>query len=490
MFRPVVTVLTVLLAAAGAAAQGGGITDAPAKASVAPQRQAGDEVRLVVTNPPASMRALEYRLAFRPTEQIEGNASSQWLQACVLHGKDSARTELVSDWLGAKDEAFDQDAAWAAISGFVHDVYPVALVAARKEQCDWGSPIRSEGIATLLPELASLRDIARSIALKARIELWNKDFEAAAETLSVGLALTSDLGNSPTLIQGLVGIAVGSHMCEQLEQWVRTANAPSLYWPLSHLDTPLVSMSRAYSFESSMLDFTFPDLARLKSGAISPQEAARLSADVLTNLGSMNTGEESSSGTLASFAAAASAYPSARAYLIGQGMSAAEVEALPVSFVTLRWQIESYQRYADEVFKWTSLPFFEVEPVMERVWPAMAEEMQRAQSQQPMLMVLPAINNSFVSSVVFERRFALLRVMEALRLYAAEHNAFPGSLAQITTLPVPNDPVTGQPFEYRLDGEVAVISGRAPKLGMNRKGIERQLVRFVPIKPAASPSKE
>lgn len=479
--------VALLLAASGAAAQVGGVAPAT-ETGAPPARTAEDLVEFRVTVPAPSARALEYRLAFSPVEQLEGNAASQWLQACLLHGKDESRSEVVSGWISARDDAFDQDAAWASIAGFVHDVYPVVLVAARKDHCDWGSPIRSEGIATMLPELSALRDVARSIALKARIEIVNKDFAAAAETIGIGFKLASDLGDSQTLIQGLVGAAIASLMCAQVEDWIRAEQSPSLYWPLSHLPTPLVSLTRAYSYESSMLDFTFPDLERLKNGSLSPQEASRLSAEIMSNLGSMGGGAARESNEAQQFAAVTVAYPTARAHLIGGGMTEAEVDALPVSYVTLRWQIETYRKYSDEVFKWAALPFAEIEPVMERVWPAMADEMVDAQSQQPMLMILPAITNSFVSSVRVERTFALLRVTEALRLHAGEHGALPASLSDITTLPIPNDPVTGAPFVYRVENGTAIITGRPPKMGPNHMSVERRI--SLSSNAPAAPSKE
>ncbi len=450
-----------------------------------------DARTLNVTDPPKALRALEFELAFRPFDQIEGDASAQWYQACILHGNNAARGSLVTDWLAKEPSEFDQDAAWAAVSGFIHDVYPVLLVAAKRDQCDWGTPIRTNSIGTLLPELATLRDIGRSLALKARIELLNNDFAAAAETLTIGLELACDLGRSPTLIQGLVGLAVGSIICEQLERWVQTPAAPSLYWPLSRLENPLVSLRRAYTYESSMLDFTFPDLKRLQSGGLSPEAAAALSADLFSNLQSIDAGDVPNSPTdpLGAAASAAANFPAARAYLISQGVTPAEIDALPVPFVTLRWQLESFQKHSDEVFKWSALPYAEIEPALLNTAAATAAELRAAQDSQPMLVILPAINNSFVSSVLLERRIALLRAVEALRLHATTHNSFPQSLAEVTDIPVPNDPVTGLPFEYRLDTAAAVLSGRAPKLAGHQGGFERRLIRTRAGSEAEPPKK-
>jgi hypothetical protein len=50
-------------------------------------------------------------------------------------------------------------------------------------------------------------------------------------------------------------------------------------------------------------------------------------------------------------------------------------------------------------------------------------------------------------------------VVEALRLYAAAHEGrLPATLDQITEVPVPLDPVSGRAFDYRLNGDTAVLT--------------------------------
>jgi len=61
------------------------------------------------------------------------------------------------------------------------------------------------------------------------------------------------------------------------------------------------------------------------------------------------------------------------------------------------------------------------------------------------------------------RDLAALRVLEALRLYAACHNGqLPKRLSDLDGVPLPNDPMTGQPFAYQLSGGEAVLSSPAP----------------------------
>jgi hypothetical protein len=58
-----------------------------------------------------------------------------------------------------------------------------------------------------------------------------------------------------------------------------------------------------------------------------------------------------------------------------------------------------------------------------------------------------------------EQRIALLRHVEALRLYAGEHGGkLPATLSEVP-VPLPADPFTGQPFQYRMDGTTAHLGG-------------------------------
>jgi hypothetical protein len=62
-----------------------------------------------------------------------------------------------------------------------------------------------------------------------------------------------------------------------------------------------------------------------------------------------------------------------------------------------------------------------------------------------------------------EQRIALLRHIEAIRLYVAEHQGkLPEKLSDIT-VPLPVDPFTGKPFRYVLDGTTAHLRGNPPR---------------------------
>ncbi len=61
------------------------------------------------------------------------------------------------------------------------------------------------------------------------------------------------------------------------------------------------------------------------------------------------------------------------------------------------------------------------------------------------------------------RQFVGLRVVEAIRDYAARHGGrLPKSLDDIKDLPIPIDPYTRKSFEYRLEIGKAILDGPSP----------------------------
>jgi hypothetical protein len=73
-------------------------------------------------------------------------------------------------------------------------------------------------------------------------------------------------------------------------------------------------------------------------------------------------------------------------------------------------------------------------------------------------LFLPNLPKVFSAEVRIERNLAALRVIEALRTYAAAHDGkLPEKLSDVTEAPIPHDPGTGRPFEYHREGNTATL---------------------------------
>src|SRR5437588_653687 len=79
---------------------------------------------------------------------------------------------------------------------------------------EWGitERLRADGIGALLPELQRMREAGRLLSLRARLQMAQGHFGDAVGSLETGLTLGRHIGEGPTLISSLVGIAIGQIM--------------------------------------------------------------------------------------------------------------------------------------------------------------------------------------------------------------------------------------------------------------------------------------
>jgi hypothetical protein len=102
----------------------------------------------------------------------------------------------------------------------------------------------------------------------------------------------------------------------------------------------------------------------------------------------------------------------------------------------------------------------------QEAWPRLKELQDEIKSMQA---ATGARNRDFfnpasiyVSAWSLNRRIQALRIIEAVRHHLAETGELPPALADIGQLSIPVDPLTGQPFECKVEGGTATL--RAPVL--------------------------
>jgi hypothetical protein len=145
----------------------------------------------------------------------------------------------------------------------------------------------------------------------------------------------------------------------------------------------------------------------------------------------------------------------ARDYLRSRGdLSKEQVERMPAPQAVVLFLVGTYQKTRDEWFKTGYLGYPEARPLFKSKPASPEDKAARLLTGLP-----PSVQSVHTAQTRLESRIAGLRVIEALRLYAAQHGGtLPEALDRVTEVPVPLDPGTGQPFGYRRDGAVAVLS--------------------------------
>jgi hypothetical protein len=94
---------------------------------------------------------------------------------------------------------------------------------------------------------------------------------------------------------------------------------------------------------------------------------------------------------------------------------------------------------------------------------------------------LPAESKAYYDPVLvmgkrLDRGLAVLQSVEALRSYAASHQGqLPQTLAEITEVFVPRDPLSGQAFRYARTGATAVLEAPAPPGGEKKQELRYEI---------------
>jgi hypothetical protein len=338
-------------------------------------------------------------------------------------------------------------------------------LASRREYVDWGRTerLRREGLNLLLPDVQSLRQIATLLAVRARLEIVKGRYDKAVYTLQSGFALARHVGDGIVLIEDLVGIAIAQLMLARVEEMIQQPDAPNLYWALTNLPRPFFDLRKALQGEKLWLSGTLPEVQSLETTRLTPEQQQKFIHAHAVIVGSHLSGPEPNwNERLVETMLVLRVYPEAKEALIAAGRKREEVEALPTLQVVLIHAFHQYRRLQDDLYKWYGLPYWEAQPRIAEVDKRIRQARNRLEGM-PFIDLLPALQKVIAASIRTDRRIAILRCVEAIRLYAAAHDdKLPATLDAISEVPIPIDPMTGKAFTYRVSGERATLSAPPP----------------------------
>ncbi len=345
---------------------------------------------------------------------------------------------------------------------------------ARRRTVEWDYTLDEPNpIGLLLPDAQSMRNYTPMLILQARVALAEGDFAAAAHHLETGFAFSRQVADGPTLIHSLIGFAIASEFAGTVAEFIEQPNAPNLYWALTALPRPLIDMRTGLNFEYQTFDKQFPELNDLDRDRTAEQWDTLL-RQLRTELRELALGPvENGKGKLPDWfprdyapedpAAKSPDLAQAREYVARtQGLPADKVEAMPAARVLLLYIRDAYREDRDDWYRASYLPYPQARPAFDDAAKRL-HDAPNTEGHIPARLLLPAVNKVMSHQIAVERRLAALRMIEALRLYAAAHAGhLPEKLESVTEAPIPNDPGTGQPFEYHGDGATATLTSRIP----------------------------
>lgn len=447
------------------------------KGSPKPPPDKTKEIRLTVRPAAEPRPALKYLLLPELLDRKPGNAATLYFMAMHQSSDKSLSkyNEKVWLWLGKSAKELPRQEAQQMLDAYRTALRQVEL-AARRDRCDFDLPL-SEGYNMPLPSLSKLRHLAKVLAIRISLEIADGEIDNAIHDLQTGFAMARHLGEGVTLIEDLVGIAIAAVMSERVQEVMQAKDAPNLYWALASLPRPMIDIRKAMKYESSWLYLAYPKLRNVASAKLT-REQWKVLPDELEKLMAYVRGESQIGGgeRLMWTVYAVKLYPEAKRYLLDQGRTQQEVQAMPVAQAIAIFTLEQYDYWRDELFKWSNLPYWQVREGMDKANRRFENWARTKGRMTPAAVLLPSLGRAYFIQARLDRQIASLQTIEAVRMYAADHDGkLPAALKDITEAPAPIDPVLGKPFGYKVEGNTFILEASAPA-GMPAKEGRRYIV--------------
>ena len=388
-------------------------------------------IRLSVDAMPAPKPALRIQLLPELREMQPGNPIPGYLKALLDQDNSSGESNLGPAALRQVDRA------------------------ARLDKPDWQIllKVKTDGISLLLPDLQKMRELAAGLQVRFREEISQRRFDDALVTARTMLALSRHVAEHPTLIGDLVGIAIAMITMQTLDEMLDQPGCPNLYWALTNLPHPFISIEKGLDGERVLIFAEFRDLKDREP--MTPEQIKKVIEHV-DEIRKYETDKvKLTTRQWVSVRARDEKYlAAARARLAESGHAADTLAKFPVDQIILLDEVREYEVRRDDTTKYAKLPTWEYEAFIAKMPP----------EKEPSLLwnFLGNYRRVRLAQGRIEQRIALLRHVEAIRMYAADHDGkLPEKLADID-LPQPVDPFTGKPFRYVREGDKVHLRGNPP----------------------------
>jgi hypothetical protein len=399
---------------------------------------------------------LKHRLLFGYTDRIPGNAAVQYMTATEL--LDDAFIKKIEDASDAYDrKGSDFESLAAAMDR--PSIFSLLEIGGRCEECDWQAPIREQGVNTLLPYLGEARHMALMLQFHAVLDARQGNIEDAIRSIRVGYELCRNVGHSPILISGLVGVAMARMMNDALAEVMNRPESPNLYWAVASLPRPLLNLSQNIEAEgASFAKGSMPELAGKNLDEVSAADWRSIFRK-FAEISNIPAGPPQpwNDATVPQDILSRDLPKAQEDYAQRYGVSAEQVGQLDPFKVVCTFWYQQYLNRADEQQAMASLPY-PVAIIQMKDATGRFRRMWQDESLNPILQWASSFDRAVVTYARGDRMRAALADVEAIRSYAAAHDgALPDHLADIMDTPALDNPMTGRPFDYAVDGENATL---------------------------------
>lgn len=350
---------------------------------------------------------------------------------------------------------------WESSDGVLPEsFYDEMKRAAFRREASWEYPIQEtqSPYLILLPDVQGLSGFLRhGLSARIRYHLSRGELDKAREGILVGLANGRHLAQTPFYINQLVALAIHRIMLERTDELISQPHSPNLYWALSTLPDSLLELDRAASLGGSLLAMTFPavnDLDRPRGAKEWSKMASQL-IELLHLLGDF-TKQEPPQGD-ASVVEQFLDIKLTRAELPQLlKISEEKVAAMSDDEAGVRWYMHKRLALDQHAAAVLSLSPREAWPQVKQL-----QEEIRSMQEKPGAKRFADFSDPtliYVSAWSLKRKIQSLRIIESVRHHLATHDGkLPETLDEIKDVSIPLDPLTNQPFQWKVDGKTATL---------------------------------
>lgn len=430
------------------------------------------DVRLSISGQSPQSPILKHRLLPQASDQIPGNAALLYYRAAFM--SQQVRTKLddggatlakIKTWRDLPPEELPLDKVQEKIAPFENALAELTM-AARRDSCDWGLPLQESGdgvIDLTFMDLPEFRDLTSVLALRIRQKIAQNDFDGALADIQAGYTLAANLGEGETtLIHALVGYAITGIIDEQVMALLAMPDCPNLYWAFTNLPKRRVPLEGALKFERGMVYALFPEVleARRTEHNIAEYWQQRLQA-VIDRQQAAYAADNGGEKLPFYETLVASQAPRIKIELAEKyGYDPLALSKMTWNKAVLLYSGLEYERIWDHSSAPLGLSYHEAKPFYQQ---NPLEDRDGMLQGDPFLIAelyMPSFQQLHKAVATAQLRVELMRTVEAIRDYIAREEKLPDALSQISILPLPVNPLNGEPLFYELqeDGN-AILKG-------------------------------
>lgn len=334
----------------------------------------------------------------------------------------------------------------------------------------------SETLGTLLPEVQELRQLARLVALRARLAMSEGRWDDFVDDCRLGFRIAEVAGGSTDfLISRLVSLAISGMIMENIAEAIQQPECPNLYWALAVLpEHQLFDTRDAIEYESVIYSRLLASADPLGDQTIGAESARARIKEIVGSVLEISGIEplfgsdsppdnQTASQLLAGLYTIVCTEP-ARDFLADSSSWKGRVSELSSSEAVLRAAKMKAQGWRDHWIAWSMIP--------PDAWKEYeSERNSRLRSAKavfdPMEFVLPSLNPDVSAAHAAGQRVRqqrnLLLTLEAIRMNAAAKNGLPQTLKNLRPVPTWNDAITSTSFGYQRTSATTATLERAKR---------------------------